>query len=125
MLAIVGLLLALSVDARDDDAELFDLEALGVEPAGLARHLWLRSLLLLAAGLVGGLATGATTAQLVSDVVATTANATTAEPPLVPVPDWPLLTATLVGFALIALGTSALLARAQFRAPAPDRPGAG
>ena len=125
MLAIVGLLLALSVDARDDDAELFDLEALGVEPAGLARHLWLRSLLLLAAGLIGGLATGAATAQLVSDVVATTANATTAEPPLVPVLDWPLLTATLVGFALIALGTSALLARAQFHAPAPDRPGAG
>ncbi len=125
LLAIVGLLLALSVDARDDDAELFDLEGLGVEPAGLARHLWLRSLLLLAAGLVGGLAIGAATAQLVSDVVETTANATTAEPPLVPVLDWPLLMTALAGFALIALGASALLARAQFRAPAPDRPGAG
>jgi hypothetical protein len=124
VLAIVGVLLALSVDARDDAAELFDLEALGVEPAGLARHLWLRSGVLLTAGLLGGLAAGAATALLVTDVVAVTANATTAEPPLVPVLDWLLLGLGLGAFALIAIGAAGVLARAQFRAPVPDRPGA-
>jgi hypothetical protein len=121
-LALVGLLLALAVDARDDAAELFDLESLGFAPGRLARHLWLRSAIVLAAGIAAGLVIGALASLLITDVVAVTANATTAEPPLVPAVPWSALAAGLVTFAVLSLGSAALLARRPFRAPAPSRP---
>jgi hypothetical protein len=58
----------------------------------------------------------------VTDVVAVTANATPAEPPLVTVLPWGLLAAALVAFTVLALVLVALLARRPFRAPAPARP---
>jgi hypothetical protein len=121
-LALAGLLLAAAVDARDGSAELFDLESLGYDPADLSRHLRLRSTAVLAAGLLGGLVTGALASLLVTDVVAVTANATPAEPPLVTVLPWGLLAAALVAFTVLALVLVALLARRPFRAPAPARP---
>ena len=123
VLAVVGLLLTIAVDVRDNRPELFDLETLGVTPAGLARHLWLRLALVVAAGLLAGLVTGIVMAFLVTDVVAVTANVTAAEPPLRTVLGWPILAAGLALFAAVALGAALLLARAQFRAAAPDRPG--
>jgi len=122
-LAILGILLTLSVDARDEQAELFDLEALGIEPSGLARHLWVRLALLIAVGLTGGLATGIAAVLLVTDVVAVTANVVVAEPPLVAVVNWLVLSLGLAAFSMLALGAAGILARAQFRAAAPDRPG--
>ena len=121
-LVLAGLVLALAVDARDDAADLFDLESLGFDPTRLARHLWLRSAVILGAGLIAGLATGALASLLVTDLVAVTANATPAEPPLVPVVPWPLLAAGLIAFAVLALGVVAFLARRPFRAAAPPRP---
>ena len=121
-LAIVGLLLTIAVDVRDNRPELFDLETLGVDPTGLARHVWLRLALVLGVGLVAGLLTGVAMAFLVTDVVAVTANLTEAEPPIRTVVNWPLLAAGLALFAVGALVAAALLARAQFRGPAPDRP---
>jgi hypothetical protein len=121
-LALVGLLLVLAVDARDDAAELFDLESLGFAPSRLARHLWLRLAIVLAAGIAAGLVIGALASLLITDVVAVTANATPAEPPLVPAVPWSALAAGLLAFAILALGSAALLARRPFRAPAPDRP---
>ena len=123
-LAIVGLLLTIAVDVRDNRPELFDLETVGVAPAGLARHVWLRLALVLAAGLVAGLVTGVAMVFLVTDVVAVTANLTAAEPPLRTVLDWPLLVAGLALFVFAALAATAFLARAQFREAAPDRPSA-
>jgi hypothetical protein len=121
-LALVGLLLALAVDARDDAAELFDLESLGFEPTRLARHLWLRSAVLLGAGIAAGVVTGALASLLITDVVAVTANATPAEPTLVPAIPWAVLALGLLLFAGVALGSAALLARRPFRGPAPTRP---
>jgi hypothetical protein len=121
-LALAGLLLAAAVDARDGSAELFDLESLGYDPGELSRHLRLRSAAVLAAGLLGGLVTGALASLLVTDVVAVTANATPAEPPLVTVLPWGLLAAALVAFTVLALVLVGLLARRPFRAPAPARP---
>jgi hypothetical protein len=121
-LALAGLLLAVVVDARDDSAALFELESLGYDTGDLARHLWLRSAAVLAAGLLGGLATGALASLLVTDVVAVTANVTPAEPPLVTVLPWGLLAAALVASAILALVLVGLLARRPFRAPAPARP---
>lgn len=122
LLALAGLVLALAVDARDDAADLFDLESLGFDPTRLARHLWLRSAVILVAGLVGGLVTGALASLLVTDLVAVTANVTPAEPPLVSVLPWPLLAAGLIVFGGLALGIVAALARRPFRAAAPARP---
>ena len=121
-LALAGLVLALAVDARDDAGDLFDLESLGFDPTRLARHLWLRSAVILVAGLVGGLVTGALASLLVTDLVAVTANVTPAEPPLVPVLPGPLLVAGSVVFGGLALGIVAFLARRSFRAAAPARP---
>jgi hypothetical protein len=121
-LALVGLLLALVVDSRDDAAELFDLESLGFEPARLARHLWLRSAIVLGAGIAAGLVTGALASLLITDVVAVTANAAPAEPPLVAIVPWQLLAVGVLAFSGLALGSAALLARRPFRAAAPARP---
>ena len=124
LLALVGLLLSVAVDARNGAAELFDLESLGFAPARLARHLWLRFAVVLGAGIAGGLVTGALASLLVAEVVAVTANATAAEPPLVPVVPWPLLALGVVAFGAIALASAAVLARRPFRADAAARPGA-
>ena len=121
-LVLAGLVLALAVDARDDAADLFDLESLGFDPTRLARHLWLRSAVILGAGLIGGLVTGALASLLVTDLVGITANATPAEPPLVPVVPWLLLAVGLIAFTALALGVVALLARRPFRGAAPARP---
>ncbi|HET9322673.1 MAG TPA: FtsX-like permease family protein, partial [Gaiellaceae bacterium] len=121
-LAYAGLVLALAVDARDDAAELYDLESLGFAPGRLAHHLWLRSAVILVAGLVGGLVTGALGSLLVTDVVSVTANATPAEPPLVPAVPWLALAAGVLALAAVALGSTGVLARRSFRAPAPARP---
>jgi hypothetical protein len=121
-LVLAGLVLALAVDARDDAADLFDLESLGFDPTRLARHLWLRSAVILGAGLIGGLVTGALASLLVTELVGITANATPAEPPLVPVVPWLLLAVGLIAFTALALGVVAILARRPFRGAAPPRP---
>jgi hypothetical protein len=121
-LALVGMLLALAVDSRDDAAELFDLESLGFGPARLARHLWLRSATVLGAGIAAGLVTGALASLVITDVVAVTANATPAEPPLVTIVPWQLLAVGMLAFALLALSLAGLLARRPFTAAAPARP---
>ena len=62
-LALVGLLLGVAGDRRDERGELFDLEAQGAAPATLRRHLRLRALLVAVFGLAGGIATGAILAR--------------------------------------------------------------
>jgi hypothetical protein len=122
LLVVVGLVLALAVDARDDSADLFDLESLGFDPVRLARHLWLRSAAILAGGLLAGLVTGVLASLLVTDLVAVTANATPAEPPLVPVLPWPLLVGGVIALGALTLVIVALIARRPFRGAAPARP---
>lgn len=120
-LALAGVLLAVAIDLRDEAAELFDLEALGLTPSGLARHVWLRAVAVVALGVAGGLAAGALIALVVTNVVALTANATAAEPPLRLTVDWVVLAVGLVAFAAVALASVMLLARSAFRAAAPAR----
>jgi hypothetical protein len=120
-LALAGVLLAVAIDLRDEVAELFDLEALGLAPSDLARHVWLRALAVVALGLIGGLVAGALIALVVTSVVELTANATTAEPPLRLAADWVVLVAGLVTFAGVTLASVMLLARSAFRAAVPAR----
>jgi hypothetical protein len=83
LLALLGLLLLLSSDIRDERGELFDLEAQGAGPSLLRRHLRLRGALVAGLGLVGGVGTAVALAALVVAVVTVTATASSGGPPLV------------------------------------------
>jgi hypothetical protein len=120
-LALVGLLLLVVSDLRDEQGELFDLEAQGAAPAVLRRHLRLRTGFAAVFGLVGGIATGAVLAALVVALVTLTAAAGSAELPLLLGIDWPaLLLGLLVYFAVGALLVSVTTRRA-FRADVAGR----
>jgi hypothetical protein len=82
VLALLGLLLLLISDVRDERGELLDLEAEGAGPSLLRRHLRLRGGLVAGLGLVGGVGAAVALAALVVAVVTVTATANGAEPPL-------------------------------------------
>jgi ABC-type antimicrobial peptide transport system permease subunit len=105
-LALVGLLLTVVTDRGDESGELFDLTAQGASASELRRYLRIRVTLVGAAGVAGGIATGAILAALVSSVVAVTAGATQPLPPLVLAFDWPLLA---VGGALFVVAAATVV----------------
>lgn len=94
-LAAVGILLGVVGDRRDESGELFDLEAQGVTPAELRRHLLLRALTVATVGIAGGVGAGAVVSALVVAVVAVTAGAGSPLPPLQLAFDWPLVAVAL------------------------------
>ncbi|MCP9484882.1 MAG: hypothetical protein MSC30_03390 [Gaiellaceae bacterium MAG52_C11] len=94
-LALAGILLTVLGDLRDERGELFDLEAEGAAPRLLRRVIRLRALTVTLAGLLAGALTGLALGAVVTDLVALTARATAAEPPLRLDVDW-----TIVGVAL-------------------------
>jgi hypothetical protein len=120
VLALVGLVLAVVGDVRDDRGELFDLEAQGAAPSTIRAHLRLRALLVAAFGIVGGLALGAILSALVISLVSVTASAAESEPPLRLAVDLPLLAAAAAVYvalsALLVVATTALRGRAPARA---------
>jgi ABC-type antimicrobial peptide transport system permease subunit len=120
LLALVGLLLAVVGDVRDDRGELFDLEAQGASPATIRAHLRLRALLVSVFGILGGVALGALLSALVISLVSVTAASAKPEPPLLLSLDLPLLAAAAVGYILIAavlvFAATALRGRAPARA---------
>jgi hypothetical protein len=101
-LALVGVLLGVVSDVRDERGELQDLEAQGARPALLRRVVRLRSLVVVAVGVVGGLATAALLGLLVVDLVAVTADARATELPLRTAVAWPVLGAALLAGVLAA-----------------------
>jgi ABC-type antimicrobial peptide transport system permease subunit len=92
LLALLGLLLLLAADVRDERGELLDLEAQGAGPQLLRRHLRLRGGLVAALGLVGGLG-----------AAAALANAAVGGPPLLLHLDARLLLLACAGYAAAAL----------------------
>ncbi|HWE81241.1 MAG TPA: hypothetical protein VG265_06305, partial [Gaiellaceae bacterium] len=102
-LALVGLLLGIDGDRRDERGELFDLEAQGAAPSTIRTHLRLRALLVGGFGLLGGIATGAVLSALVLSLVAVTASSARPEPPLRLVADPGLLGVAVGAYALIAI----------------------
>jgi hypothetical protein len=124
-LAVIGLLLALASDLRDERGELFDLEAQGADPPTLRRHLRLRALLVVAFGLLGGLATGAALTGLVVDLVVLTANVSAPQPPLLLTIDWRAIVIAVAGYLVASSALVVLWTWSAFRSPAPSRaPGA-
>jgi len=123
VLALLGLVLGTLSERRDEAAELFDLEAQGVAPAGLRRQLRLRASLAGLAGAIGGIATGVVLSLLVVRFVELTANATSPEPPLELVLDWPLLVAAGLIAAAAAVALVGAATWRAFRARVPARYG--
>ncbi len=101
-LALVGVLLGVVSDVRDERGELDDLEAQGARPALLRRVVRLRSLVVVTVGVLGGLATAALLGFLVVDLVTVTADARATELPLRTAVAWPVLAAALAAGILAA-----------------------
>jgi hypothetical protein len=119
LLALVGLLLAVVGDVRDDRGELFDLEAQGASPATIRAHLRLRALLVAVFGILGGVGLGALLSALVISLVSVTAGSAKPEPPLLLSLDLPLLAAAAVAYVLVA--ALLVFAATALRGPAPAR----
>ncbi|HVV59460.1 MAG TPA: FtsX-like permease family protein, partial [Gaiellaceae bacterium] len=117
-LALLGLLLAVVGDVRDDRGELFDLEAQGAAPATIRSHLRLRAALVAGFGTLGGIALGAVLSALVISLVAVTAGAAVPEPPLRLSLDLPLLALAVAGYLVLAALLVGLATRTRGRAPA-------
>ena len=115
VLALVGLLLIVVTDLRDESGELFDLRAQGVTAGELRRYLRVRAALVGVAGVVGGVVTGAILVTLVSSVVSVTAGATTPVPPLVVSLDWPVL---FLGLVVFVVAAGLVVTAASTRTPA-------
>jgi ABC-type antimicrobial peptide transport system permease subunit len=125
VLALLGLLLGIVAERRDEGAELFDLESQGMSPAQLRRQLRLRAVVVGLAGVLGGILTGLVLSLLVVGFVELTANATAPNPPLVLSLDW-----TVVALAALAAGAAAILVVVvatgrAFRQATPARYGEG
>ena len=121
VLALLGLVLVVSSDLRDESGELFDLETQGADPATLRRHLRLRASFVTAFGIAGGLITGVALGALVLQLVKLTAGSLPAQPPLVLSIDWALLLLAVAAFALVAVGIVALVTWAGFRSSSAGR----
>ena len=119
LLALVGLVLSVVGDVRDERGELFDLEAQGASPATIRTHLRLRAGLVAIFGVTGGVILGTILSTLVISLVSVTASAAEPEPPLVLALDWPLLAIAFVGYvvaAVLLVGAATIL-----RGRAPSR----
>ena len=120
-LALVGLLLGLVADLRDESGELFDLESQGAGPPSLRRHLRLRALAVAGLGLAGGIVTGAVLSALVVDLIVLTANAASPQPPLRLAASWPVVLAALAGYVLLAAAIAVAATARAFRARSAGR----
>jgi hypothetical protein len=101
-LALVGVLLGVVSDVRDERGDLDDLEEQGARPALLRRVVRLRSVVIVGVGLAGGLVTAALLGVLVVDLVAVTADARATDLPLHATVTWPVLAVALGGGVLAA-----------------------
>jgi hypothetical protein len=123
-LALLGVVLAVVTDLRDERGELLDLEAQGMEPTGLRRHVRLRALALLLAGLAGGVVTAALLSRLVESLVAVTASGEVPVPALVLHANWLLLVASVAAVAaaaaLLVLGVTRLAFRERSARPGEE-----
>ena len=120
-LALVGIVLGLVADIRDEHGELFDLESQGARPATLRRHLRLRALAVAAFGVAGGLVTGAVLSALVVDLVVLTAGAGRPQPPLRLAIGWPVVIAGLLLLFAVGGALVAAISRRAFHAPVAGR----
>ncbi len=121
VLALLGVLLGCLASLRDERADLFDLETQGVTPDGLRGQLRVRALVLVGAGLIGGIPLGILLSWATTAVVVLGAGGGTPRPPLLVETPWLLLLVAAVGFVLVAELAVWLASAAAFREPVPRR----
>jgi predicted lysophospholipase L1 biosynthesis ABC-type transport system permease subunit len=120
-LAAIGLALAVRSDLRDDQGELYELEALGAPPSLLRRVVRSRALAVALAGLLAGIVVGLVLVRLVTRMVSVTARGGFAEPPLIATVDIAVIAAGIAAFALVSVllvGMTTRSAFAEARGPA-------
>ena len=120
-LAIVGLLLGVVSDLRDERGELFDLEAQGATPGCSAGKRASERLSWRASASPAGLLTAVVLSRVVVGLVRLTANATEPEPPLRLAIDWLLVALAVGAYAAVAALLVALATRSAFRSSAVPR----
>ncbi|TML72720.1 MAG: ABC transporter permease [Actinobacteria bacterium] len=120
-LALLGLLLGVVADLRDERGELFDLESQGAPPSTLRTHLRLRTALVASAGVLGGIVTGAVLAALIVALVTLTAGGGSPQPPLRLRLDWPVVALGIGLYALVGAALVAIATRRAFRADVAGR----
>jgi hypothetical protein len=120
-LALVGFVVLLLTDLRDDRGDLFQLEAQGATTADLRRHIRARAVFVAGVGLLVGVVTAMALALLVVETVVVSARGTAPEPPLRTVFEWPQLALLCLGYVLCAAAVAAVLTWKAFRAPFPAR----
>jgi hypothetical protein len=126
LLALAGLLLAVTSDLRDEQGTLADLEAQGLAPGQLRLHVRLRAAMLVAAGLVGGIGVGVALVAAVHNALLTAATIGDPIPPLQTAVPW-----LSIGIGVVVIATVASLAvegpvRLALRGASPRRgPGGG
>jgi ABC-type antimicrobial peptide transport system permease subunit len=121
MLALVGLVLGIASELRDERGELFDLEAQGVGPSGLRRQVVLRALMVLGFGLAGAAGLAFALSFLVVRLVALTASATLPEPPLRFALPWTVVFVSLAAVLCLATVLVGGLAAYAFSGATPER----
>jgi predicted lysophospholipase L1 biosynthesis ABC-type transport system permease subunit len=120
-LAAVGFLIALVSDLRDERGDLFDLEAQGVGPAVLRRQFQIRSLVLVAFGVVGGLVLGLVLSRLVVALVQVSAANTVPDPPLRLDPAWEIGLGAAAILIVVLVVLVELVTRRAFAQDLPPR----
>lgn len=121
-LATLGVWITLVSETRDETGQYFDLEAQGVGPETLRRHLRYRALLLLGYGISGGVLLGFILSRLVVSVVHISVTTESPQPPLVWDAGWPEVG---VGLAALALATALVTETTVRHAFRGDRPARG
>jgi len=120
-LALIGLWVSAVSDLRDEQGELYDLEADGVSPAALRTQLRLRAAVLVAVGLAGGLVLGVILSLGTADLVLLSANGTAPLPPLLRITDWAQVAGGVALVVLLAAAVVELTVRGAFRERLPRR----
>jgi hypothetical protein len=128
--ALLGLTVALAAVAllvageRTDDAEVhYAWEADGVPPATLRAALWWGAVAVVVPGALGGVLAGLGLSALTARLVAVTASATAARPPLHAEPGDPWVLAATGASVLLTLAVAGVVAARSMREPLPVRRG--
>ena len=116
-----ALVLLVAAERHDDAAAEYAWEADGVPPATLRAALWWRAAAVALPAVPAGILAGAVLAALTARLVAVTATATAARPPLVAGAGLGAGTLLAVGVLVVALAAAAVLAAASLREPLPRR----
>jgi hypothetical protein len=121
MLALVGLVLGIVSELRDERGELLDLEAQGVGPSGLRLQVGLRALMVVGFGLAGAAGLAFALSFLVIRLVALTASATLPEPPLRLALSWTVVSVSLAAVLCLATLLVGGVAAYAFSGATPER----